>query len=115
MAIQRASAASLNRKRARLTQRLPDPEKMLRGSLVERYKKCGKAGCHCVQGRGHGPAWYLSVTLGPGRTRSYYVSAKQKKLVMQYLANYQTWRKLVEQIMAINRQLFEQGELDEGN
>jgi hypothetical protein len=86
---------------------------MLRGSLVERYKKCGKPGCHCVAGKGHGPAYYLSVTLGPGKTRSYYVSAPHRELIEQYLDNYQKLREVAEEITRINRQLLAQGALDE--
>ena len=53
------------------------------------------------------------MTLGPGQTRSYYVKAGQKKLVARYLRNYQKLRELAEQITAINRQLLQQGVLDE--
>jgi len=32
------------------------------GSLVARYRKCGKPNCHCAQegDRGHGPSWSLT-------------------------------------------------------
>ena len=32
------------------------------GSLVERYRRCGKTGCHCARpgARGHGPCWSLT-------------------------------------------------------
>ena len=32
------------------------------GSLFERYRKCGKAGCHCARedDPGHGPNWVLT-------------------------------------------------------
>ncbi len=108
------SAVSLMRKRARLLARLPDLERLLRGSLVERYKKCGNPGCHCVESKGHGPAYYLSVTLGTGKTRSYYVSEKQKKRILRYLGNHRKLRELTEEITRINRELLEQGELDDG-
>lgn len=104
----------LKRRRTKLVARLPDLERLLRGSLVERYKKCGKAGCHCAEGEGHGPAYYLSVTLAPGKTRSYYVSTEQKKRIVRYLDNYQKLRDLTEEITGINRELLEQGELDDG-
>ena len=32
---------------------------ILRGSLIERFKRCGKPGCKCVQGPGHGPKYYF--------------------------------------------------------
>ena len=104
----------LRRRRARLVARLPDLKRLLRGTLVERYKKCGKAGCHCSEGEGHGPAYYLSVTLSPGKTRSYYVSTEQKKRILRYVDNYRKLRDLMEEITGINRELLEQGELDDG-
>ncbi len=104
---------SLRRRRAQLLARLPDLERLLRGSLVQRYKKCGKPGCHCAGGPGHGPAFYLSVTLGPGKTRSYYIPADLRRRIAKYLRNYRSLRRLVEEIIRLNRELLEQGALDE--
>lgn len=109
--VRRASA--LRRRRSRLADRVPDLEHLLRGSLVERYKRCGKAGCHCASGKGHGPAYYLSITLAPGRTRSYYIPAEQRRRIEQYLGNYRKLRSLLEEIIAINRELLEQAALDD--
>lgn len=105
--------AELRRRRARFAAQVPDVEHLLRGTLVERFKKCGKPGCHCATGKGHGPACYLSVTLGPGKTRSYYVPKPVLRQIAQYLGNYQKLRKLLEEIIGINRELLERGALDE--
>ena len=109
----KARSLRLKTERSRLAQQLPDVERLLRGSLVERYKKCGKLGCHCAQGKGHGPALYLSITLGPGKTRSYYVPAHLAKCVARYLGNYQRLREIAERIIRINRKLLEEGFLGE--
>jgi len=37
-------------------------QEILRGSLIGRYKRCGKPGCKCADGPGHGPKYYLSVS-----------------------------------------------------
>ncbi len=107
--------ASLKRRRARLASRLPDVEQLLRGSLVERYKKCGKASCHCADDVGHGPAYYLSVTLAPGKTRSYYVPPQLKSRVSQYLRNHHKLRELLKEIIGLNQELLEQGVLDDAD
>jgi len=107
------SPARLKNRRRRLTRQFPDLERVLRGSLVERYKRCGKAGCHCVHSKGHGPALYLSVTLAPGQTRSYYVPEEQRRRIERYLGNYRKLRDVVEEITAINRELFERAALDD--
>ena len=96
-----------------LLSQLPDLERVLRGSLVERYKKCGKPGCHCAEGKGHGPAHYLSVTLGPGKTRSYYVPERMRSVVEEHLANHRRLRELLEEVSRVNRELLAQGALDE--
>jgi len=56
------SATWLRRRRKALLRKLPDLEAILKGSLVERYKRCGKPGCKCARGRGHGPKYYLSIS-----------------------------------------------------
>jgi hypothetical protein len=105
--------ASLRIMRTRWVDRLPDMERLLRGSLVERFKKCGKPGCHCVRGPGHGPAIYLSVTLGPGKTRSYYVPKRLSKQVGRYLDNFRRMREIIEEITRLNRELLAGGNLDD--
>lgn len=109
----KSSPARLKQRRRRLLRQVPDLERLLRGSLVERYKKCGKPGCHCLHSRGHGPASYLSVTLGPGKTRSYYVREEQRRRLERYLGNYRKLREVVGAIIAINRELLERAALDD--
>jgi hypothetical protein len=41
---------------------LPPLQAILRGSLVERYKQCGKPGSKCADGPGAWPKYYLSVS-----------------------------------------------------
>jgi len=109
----RKTATTLKRQRERLVLRFPDLRRVLRGSLVQRYRKCGKSGCHCAEGKGHGPAYYLSVTLSPGKTRSYYVPEEQRKRIARYLGNYRKLRELVEEVTTVNRELLEQAALDD--
>ena len=60
--LQKMSAPALRRRRETLVGKLPPLESLLRGSLIERYKRCGYAGCKCQQDRGHGPKYYLSIS-----------------------------------------------------
>jgi hypothetical protein len=40
---------------------------ILWGSLIERFKRCGKPGCKCAQGPGHGPRSEFALSmLSPG-------------------------------------------------
>jgi Family of unknown function (DUF6788) len=50
------STPTLRQRRQALIKQLGRLEPfILRGSLIERFKPCGKPGCKCAQGPGHGP------------------------------------------------------------
>ena len=78
---------------------------ILRGSLIERFKRCGKPGCKCVQGPGHGPKYYLSVSRVGTRPQMDYVPVEYAQQVSEYLQNFQQVRQLLEQICNANREL----------
>lgn len=84
---------------------LPPAEQTLRGSLIERYVTCGNPDCKCARGERHGPVWYHTVTLGPGRTTSAVVSGGQLDTVRRWIANYRRTREDLEKISEINREL----------
>jgi hypothetical protein len=85
-------------------------EHLLRGSLIERYLRCGKPGCKCAQGEGHGPKYYLSVSLSGQRPQIDYVPQGDYEQVSQYLSNYQQLRTALEEICEINRELLRRRE-----
>jgi hypothetical protein len=88
-----------------LTSRLPSFAEIVRGSLVTRYRRCGKPTCHCVKGRGHGPAHYLVVTLKPGKTEQILLSEAMLPVARQFLDNYRRWWAALEKVSAVNRRL----------
>ena len=102
--------ATLRRRRKRLLKQLPPLEAVIRGSLIERYKRCGKPGCKCAQGPGHGPKYYLSVSRSGTRPQMDYVPQAQQPQVAQYLNNYRQIRDILEQLCAINRELLRRRE-----
>jgi len=83
---------------------------VLRGSLIERYKRCGKPGCRCAQGPGHGPKYYLSVSQSGEYPQVDYVPQEHHKQVEQYLANYRAIKKTLKEISAINSELLRRRE-----
>ncbi|MGD1102397.1 MAG: DUF6788 family protein [Terriglobia bacterium] len=60
-----------------LKARLAQIGEMRPGSLVERYRKCGKPNCHCARrgDRGHGPLWMVTHAL-EGKTVSKAIPAR---------------------------------------
>jgi hypothetical protein len=104
------SAAVLRRRRKQLLRKLPPLESVLRGSLIERYKRCGKPGCKCADGPGHGPKFYLSVSY-PGRAPQMdYVPQADHAEISQRLTNYHRVREILEEICEINRELLRRRE-----
>ena len=87
----RGQAKQLLAQREILAAGLPSLAQMVRGSLVTRYRRCGKPTCHCVKSRGHGPAHYLVVTLKPGKTEQILLSEEMLPVARQFLDNYKRW------------------------
>ena len=103
--LRRISTLALRRRRRSLVAQLPPLEQILRGSLMERYLRCGKPNCKCARGRPHGPLWYLTVTLGPGRTTGATVARHQVEQVRHGIKYYRQVKEGLEQISEINREL----------
>ena len=96
---------ALRQRRKGLVKLLPPAGEVLRGSLVERYVTCGNPSCKCARGERHGPMWYLTVTLGPGRTTGGIISADQIEQVRRRIENFQRLKEDLERISEINREL----------
>jgi hypothetical protein len=65
----------------------------------------GKPDCKCARGERHGPSWYLTVTLAPGRTTGAVGPGEQLEQVRHWVENYQRMKQDLESISAINREL----------
>jgi uncharacterized protein DUF6788 len=102
--------AALRKRRRVLLRQLPPLDAILRGSLIERYKRCGKPGCKCAEGPGHGPKYYLSVSYPGLRPQMDYVPQEFYDHTRELLANYQRVRELLEQLCEINRELLRRRE-----
>ena len=109
MNIQKEATAALRRRRGALV-RQPPLKSILRGSLIERYKRCGKLGCKCLDGPGHGPKYYLSVSYLGRRPQMDYVPQDAYGQTAEFLANYHRSREILETICEINRELLRRRE-----
>ena len=88
-----------------LAKLLPPVTEILRGSLVERYVTCGNPACKCAQGERRGPIWYLTVTLGRGRTTGGIISDEKVAEVRGWIENHYKLKDQLEKISEINREL----------
>ena len=104
------STSSLRRRRKALLGRVPNLQQILKGSLIERYKRCGKPGCKCAQGPGHGPKYYLSISRTGQRPQMDYVPQEYCDQVEEYLANHRLVREIISEISQINQELLRRRE-----
>jgi uncharacterized protein DUF6788 len=96
---------ALRQRRQGLAKLLPPVAETLRGSLVERYVTCGNPACKCAKGERHGPIWYLTVTLGRGRTTGGIIPEEKVAEVRGWIENYHKVKDHLEKISEINREL----------
>ena len=101
---------ALQQRQKAMLRRLPPLKAILRGSLVERYKRCGKPGCKCARGPGHGPKYYLTVSFPKRPPQMEYVPEAFQEKVKQYLENYRKAKEILEELSSINRELLRRRE-----
>ena len=104
------SIAYLRRRRRTLLGKLPNLQPILRGSLIKRYKRCGKPGCSCAHGPGHGPKYYLSVSKPGQRPQMDYVPQDYLEKVKEHLENYRKIKAILEELCDISRELLRRRE-----
>ena len=104
-------AAQLIASRKQILQQMPDPATVLPGSLLSRMVRCNKPGCrYCEkgQGKGHGPIWILSVSLGNRQVRQVPIPSEMKKEVEESLRAFVQMQKLLKQIAQVNLDLLKE-------
>jgi len=105
------STNELKEKRQQLIDKINAIEgKFLRGSVIVSYKKCGKPGCKCEHGKGHGPKYSMTINFPKRRPEHDYIPLKQITMVKEYVDNYHKFKDIVEQICAINRVIIKRRE-----
>ena len=104
-------SAQLIASREKLVQQMPDPSSILPGSLLSRMVRCNKAGCRFCEkgkGKGHGPIWILSVSLGNRQVRQIPIPGEMKKEVEDSLRAFAQMQKLLKQVAAVNLELLKE-------
>jgi hypothetical protein len=100
-----AKGLQLAARRRKLLDQLCGLGPVLRASLIERFTQCGRGGCKCMQGEKHGPAYYLTVSYGKGRTRQVYVAKGLQPVAERWVRNYHQAMTMLEEISTINLEL----------
>src|SRR5713226_8931278 len=93
--------AQLTASRKQLFQQMPDLATVLPGSLLSRMVRCNKPGCRFCEkgkGKGHGPIWILSVSLGSRQERQIPIPNEMKQEVEESLRAFAQMQKVLKQI-----------------
>ena len=77
---------------------------MLYGSVIKKYKACGKGGCKCTRGALHGPFYYLTYK-EEGKTKMIFVKKNLWEVAIKLNNNYRKWRKLRADISKIGKEI----------
>jgi hypothetical protein len=88
-------SAQERRFRSRIAQ-LIHQDLLIRGTLNERFQKCGKPNCRCARGELH-RSLYL-VQSHQGKPRQIFVPKHWEERVRQAVADYQEMQRLVEEL-----------------
>jgi len=75
----------------------------LTGALVEKYIKCGKPGCKCMQGYRHGPYPHIQY-YKDGVLKTIYIKKQKGKEYRQKLEDNKNFRKIIKQLIKLYKQ-----------
>ena len=103
--------AQLVASRKQLLQQMPDLSTVLPGSLLSRMVHCNKPDCRFCEkgkGKGHGPIWILSVSLGNRQVRQIPIPSELKKEVEESLRAFAQMQKVLKQIAQVNLELLKE-------
>lgn len=107
----RKSTLALRQRKAALLRQLAVPPQSLRASVVERFGTCGKPQCPCHQGQKHGPYYYLTQCLAPGRIQKFLLkSVAQQQAARSATSAFSRFYERLEELSQINAELLRRGE-----
>ena len=102
------STKELEDRRAQLLQELATIGDLRPGSLVSRYRKCGKPNCRCARDGdpGHGPSWSFTRHVD-GKTVTRILKPDDVERVQTQIAECQRLRRLTNELIEVSEVLCE--------
>lgn len=106
MSTSRDPIQKLRQRRDELRAGLAQVGDMRPGSLVERYRRCGKPNCHCAQEgeAGHGPSFSLTHGV-EGKTVTKVIPAHAVETTRRQIEEYRRFRALGQKLVEANERL----------
>ncbi len=108
MATEQSMAQQLQTKAREIKTAIGALGDMFPGSLVERFRKCGKPNCHCAKKgvKGHGPAWVVTREV-EGRTITKTIPDEAVEQIRAETEEYKHFRQLSHGLIETSAQLGE--------
>ena len=96
----------LERRQGELKAELSNVQDMRRGSLVARYRKCGKSRCCCAEEHhaGHGPSLSLTWQVD-GKTRTKIIPVEAAERTQAQIAEFRRFRRLSRELVEVSERL----------
>jgi hypothetical protein len=109
--LRRKSTLALRQRKVALLRQLVLPSQAIRASIVERFGTCGKPNCACHQGQKHGPYYYLTQCLAPGRVQKFLLKSNaDQQSAREATAAFNGFYEGLEELSQINTELLRRGE-----
>lgn len=98
--------SALRSRRHLILQQLTTIKDFRPGSLVARFRKCGKPYCHCARdgSRGHGPSWSLTRPVN-GKTITRIIPKAAVEQTRTQIADYHHFQDTVHELIETNVQI----------
>jgi hypothetical protein len=110
-ALRRKPTLALRQRKAALRRQLALPPQAVRASVVERFGTCGKPTCACHQGHKHGPYYYLTQCLAPGRVQKFLLKSQADQQAARAATDaFNRFYDGLEELSQINTELLRWGE-----
>jgi hypothetical protein len=110
-ALRRKPTLALRQRKAALLRLLALPPQAIRASVVERFGTCGKPHCACHQGHKHGPYYYLTQCLAPGRVQKFLLKSPADQQAARAATDaFNRFYDGLEELSQINTELLRRGE-----
>ena len=98
--------SDLRQRRRKIQDQLADLGDLRPGTLIPRYRKCGKPTCHCAAegDPGHGPSWSLTWTV-EGKTQTRVIPVGAVEEAQAQIAEYRRARALTRELFEVSTQM----------
>ncbi|MDA8334209.1 MAG: hypothetical protein M0Z41_04305 [Peptococcaceae bacterium] len=106
METSQGSLKDLTKQRDAIKAELAEIGDMRPGTLVPRFRKCGKPNCHCAKDGdpGHGPSWALTWK-ADGKTTARIIPSQAVERVKEQISEFRRFRELSRNLIEISEDL----------